>query len=575
MSVSGKMFHKILVLVTVTALFVFTAAPVFANTSQANARGDSSVKVQKFHRNVLHIKLAHGVTTRGGYFSGAPADQVNTLNVLLSQSNSINIRKLVDVTGQSRAHKKLVENLNGYYKVTFKQDIDMPALTSKLKKLSIVETAYAAPTPAPAPAKPQVNANYVAMQNYRQSTPQGVDSTYAANFPGGTGQNTKIVDIEYSWNTNHQDLTKAKVALVPNGTPVDPFNNNNHGTAVLGEMIADSNTIGVTGVSPASELLLINAFNAERGYDLVGALQLAALNTVPGDVIIIEQQSWGPTADQNDFVPVEWIPEVYDAVRALTASGIVVVEPAGNGSQNLDNAAIYGTSFPMGKQDSGAIIVGAAHNCSGTNRLSRMAYSTYGSRVNMQGPGECVVTTGYGDLASATGANGYYTSSFSGTSSAAPVVAAAAASLNSAHETLNGVSISPDQLRAVLMTTATAQITSGTGVLAGNIGGYPNLAKALLSTDKQGPLAPTNVKATVVSKRSMAVSLSWAASTDNVKVMKYYVYRNGALYATVSGTTISYSDTQVVKGQSYTYQLRAADGSNNVSAFSSSITVTL
>ena len=69
---------------------------------------------------------------------------------------------------------------------------------------------------------------------------------------------------------------------------------------------------------------------------------------------------------------------------------------------------------------SGAIIVGAgaaptAYGGSDVDR-SRLDFSNYGSRVDLQGWGEAVVTTGYGDLYNEhPDSNWDYTNSFSGT----------------------------------------------------------------------------------------------------------------------------------------------------------------
>ena len=61
---------------------------------------------------------------------------------------------------------------------------------------------------------------------------------------------------------------------------------------------------------------------------------------------------------------------------------------------------------------------------------SRLSFSTYGSRVDVQGWGHNVTTTGYGGLFTGGGdPNQYYTATFNGTSSASPIVAGAAAAL--------------------------------------------------------------------------------------------------------------------------------------------------
>ena len=80
--------------------------------------------------------------------------------------------------------------------------------------------------------------------------------------------------------------------------------------------------------------------------------------------------------------------------------GVIVVEAAGNGNQDLDGTE-YGdgnrNAFPTAVPIRGAIIVGAgsAPGCSSPAR-GRLSFSNYGSRVNVQGWGQCVVTSGYG-----------------------------------------------------------------------------------------------------------------------------------------------------------------------------------
>jgi chitodextrinase len=88
--------------------------------------------------------------------------------------------------------------------------------------------------------------------------------------------------------------------------------------------------------------------------------------------------------------------------------------------------------------------------------------------------------------------------------------------------------------------------------------------------DTQAPTAPTNLSGTASS--SGRVNLSWNASSDNVGVTGYEVFRNGSLIGTASGTT--YSDTTVNGGISYTYQVKARDAAGNRSGFSNSATIT-
>jgi len=92
----------------------------------------------------------------------------------------------------------------------------------------------------------------------------------------------------------------------------------------------------------------------------------------------------------------------------------------------------------------------------------------------------------------------------------------------------------------------------------------------LVTVDDQPPTAPANLTATAPSRTR--VDLRWNASTDNVGVTAYEVFRDGSLIGTATGTT--YSDTTVSAGATYSYQVRARDAAWNRSPFSNIATVT-
>jgi chitinase len=70
------------------------------------------------------------------------------------------------------------------------------------------------------------------------------------------------------------------------------------------------------------------------------------------------------------------------------------------------------------------------------------------------------------------------------------------------------------------------------------------------------------------------VNLLWDASSDNVAVTGYLVYRDGALLATLTGSGTSYTDTTVAPARTYNYQVRAADSAGNQSALSNPTNLT-
>ncbi len=88
--------------------------------------------------------------------------------------------------------------------------------------------------------------------------------------------------------------------------------------------------------------------------------------------------------------------------------------------------------------------------------------------------------------------------------------------------------------------------------------------------DTQPPAAPTQLTAAL--QAGPQVALSWAASTDNVGVTAYRVYRNGAELGTATGT--SYTDASPPVGATLTYEVRALDAAGNVSPPSAFASVT-
>jgi chitodextrinase len=111
-------------------------------------------------------------------------------------------------------------------------------------------------------------------------------------------------------------------------------------------------------------------------------------------------------------------------------------------------------------------------------------------------------------------------------------------------------------------------------VSAGQAGSYSNwtaTVSAVPSTvDTTAPTVPVGVSATPVS--STQINLSWTASSDNVGVTSYNVYRNGVLVA--SPTTTTFNDSGLIANTSYGYKVAAADAAGNVSAQSATVSAT-
>lgn len=308
--------------------------------------------------------------------------------------------------------------------------------------------------------------NLESIQTYRGANP-GYDANYARS-KGAEGAGVRFSDCEYGYNPEHEDLVDAGIVNRSRGAiHPDVYSNNwdEHGTAALGISLAPNNGYGISGIAP----LASGAFYSEwttSGGTRVTAIQDAIADSDAGDVILLEMQTAGAG---GDYGPAELSGTVWDLTKVATDSGIIVVAAAGNGNQNLDGSAY--ASY-MARGDSGAIIVGAG---SANATHSKVSYSTYGTRVNVQAWGGSVASTGYGSYARyGDDDRQSYTSGFNGTSSASACVAGVVCAIQSYAIARLGTRLGPSEMRDLLAATGFPQGGSG-----GHIGPAVSLSGAL------------------------------------------------------------------------------------------------
>ena len=106
---------------------------------------------------------------------------------------------------------------------------------------------------------------------------------------------------------------------------------------------------------------------------------------------------------------------------------------------------------------------------------------------------------------------------------------------------------------------------------AGNPSAQSSPASATTS-DTAAPSVPTGLSATAVSP--FQIDLTWNASTDNVGVTGYNIYRNGSSSPISTSSTTLYNDTGLTPSTIYTYTVTAYDAAGNPSAQSSPISAT-
>lgn len=381
-------------------------------------------------------------------------------------------------------------------------DDRLDALSDRLRRDSSIEKVYIKPA-AEAPVRrrtlslspartPRITQDFTANQIYLGGAPEGIDVAAARAMPGGAGNGVEIIDLEWNWQFDHEDLPANFRMLLFGSTSGEP----DHGTAVAGILGGDANAFGITGICPDA-VIGSGVFPPRTAT----AIESAAALLKRGDILLLEIHRPGPhfgfaeDANQRGYIATEWFPDDFVAIQAAVAKGIIVVEAAGNGAEDLDDA-IYDTApadfpdtwrnpFRRGNNDSGAILVGAGAPPPGTHGddfgpdRSRLDFSNFGSIVDAQGWGEAVTTTGYGDLQLGRPQR-RYTDWFSGTSSASPIVAGAAACLQGIRLAAGLPPLDSFAMRAALRATGSPQQDGPNGPATQRIGSRPNLAQLIV-----------------------------------------------------------------------------------------------
>jgi subtilisin family serine protease len=386
-------------------------------------------------------------------------------------------------TGEARSGRELAD-LDLYFRVRVVPGTnagEVENLVDDLNALATVEIAYAQPPATPPVDIPPPTPNFEGSQGYLDPAPLGIDARYSWTQSGGRGQGVRIVDVEGAWNTAHEDLPPL---FYQGGVQTTIPGWLQHGTAVLGEMVAPNNGYGVTGIANLAQA----GYESFQNQGPASAITNAAAAAGIGGIVLIEMQSSGPPTPSSpcncsgtccDCVPMEYFQAEFDAIAAATANGRIVVEAGANGATDLDDP-VYGGRFDRAVRDSGAILVGASNAAD----RAPTCFTNFGSRIDVHAWGWDVTTTGYGTLFNGGGdPNQYYTSTFSGTSSASPIVTGAAANLQGVALAHGLGAETPADVRQRLRDTGTPQASDPR-----LIGPQPDLRAAIDQLLSCGPL---------------------------------------------------------------------------------------
>lgn len=394
-------------------------------------------------------------------------------------------------SGQRKAGISLAD-LNNYYTVLLPEEQkfeDVQNILNELNQIGAIEVAYVPPIESPdsvntampgASGYTDPSITTQGSQGYLDNTNNGIHALDGWVWKGGRGENVIALGIDNNVNDDHIELFRPYSGYWDGifWPAISDSEQSDHGSAIMGILASADDGVGTVGIVPNMPQWKFVSNRYCFGLcwnNTAAAINVASTYLDEGSIISI---SWGvagprvadPATDCSNSpdcnkLPAEWSSSTFSAIQTAVANGAIVVVSASNGYTDLDDPA-YNDYWNMSVNDSGSIMVGAVEPYESAGKLP---FSNYGSRVTSRGWGDKVATIGYNRLEDpVTGDVIYdavpgapwdemYTSVFSGTSSAAPIVAGAAASVQSIATEMGWLPIAGLQMRALLANHGTPQ----------------------------------------------------------------------------------------------------------------------
>ncbi len=304
------------------------------------------------------------------------------------------------------------------------------------------------------------------------------------------GDGQWLVDVEKAWLTPSDNFNSPVLALPTSANVAESAElaDIHHGTAVAGIVLGAAGQQAIGGIAPRARFFKGPCLELSGAADpsqilastILDAAVLLSQSPRGTGVLLIEQETW-------DAFPVECLPLEFAAIQTAAAAGHIVIQPAGNGAQDLNGA--FGLWFDPANNlaqrpldpaqngpTSGAIIVGAG--CSGHDAVvspfgERSPSSNYGRVTDCWAWGDSIATLGVTRDAAGAVVAFPDPAGFGGTSGAAAMVAGAVLLMQHLRQAEGRAQLTPAELRAHLRNPALG--TDGQGDLKGSF--MPDLAK--------------------------------------------------------------------------------------------------
>lgn len=411
----GRFFR---VLALVLAVSVLLCGFVWAANEEEYEFPDNEILV------LISPAESGGITT----FSAAADDpfadlEISSMNLLYAQPAGGEGISTMSVGGEDRIYLLTLED--GDYP-TLLETIDR---LNELPGVSAIPNFYIYPTALPT--------DYVPANQWSVAKIDADDAwAYADRM-----ETVKVAVFDTGVQTNHEDLVGVidfdnSFHASPYSTIDDP---DGHGTHVAGIIAADWNTVGVSGIAPNVELVIIKVMAGSTGSFsnvIEGFNHIATYNTNhPSDKILISNHSYGGLGSLNAAT-----------IEKYFGSNILCVFSAGNLGQKLGNnpdldaltaQAPTSTVYPAVMQGDRFLTV-----VNSTSADIKSDSSFYGlTYTQIAAPGTSIQSTYRGSSSSY--------STLSGTSMSAPHVTAVAAMMLGANPDLT-----PAELKTLLLASA-------------------------------------------------------------------------------------------------------------------------
>lgn len=337
-----------------------------------------------------------------------------------------------------------------------------------------------------------------------------------------TGSNTKVAVIDWGFELQHPDLVNNIYSSFDCTDGADGAHNgayglkDGHGTNCAGIIGATNNNIGIVGVAPHCDLILIrHAYDIKVGDSIVSigyySWTISALNKADEEQVDVISNSWvnANAANSNAF---DWT-LLYVGLTGRNGKGRVIVFGTGND---------YSASITYPSNDPYVLAVGASNNVG-----QRWNKSNYGQNLDVVAPGVTIKTTDTikpnGDYSNAYG-------SLTGTSAAAPIVAGVAALILSANPSLTYAQVH-DIIRSTARKLPSYSFDSiapcGTWnaeVGYGLVDAYEAVLSAIGGNEIQGPTPTCDTTKYYLRYPSASGSIiSWSLSNHNSSAFKYSI----------------------------------------------------